>query len=238
MNIIDVVIILLLLMGAVVGFKRGFTKEVISFIGLVLVVALAFMFKNPISVFFYEHLPFFKFGGIFKGVTVLNIALYEVIAFIVVFSILMILFKILLMVSSVFEKILNFTIILGIPSKILGAVVGVIENFIIVFIFLYILSLPIFNIDIVENSKYRKNILNSTPILSKVAENTLNMFEEFGTLTDKYENATNPMEFNRETLDLFLKYKIVTVDSIEKLVEKNKIEIDNIDSLINKYKEA
>ena len=36
-----------------------------------------------------KFLPFFNFGGIIKGVTVLNIALYEAIAFILVAGILM-----------------------------------------------------------------------------------------------------------------------------------------------------
>ena len=75
MNGFDAAIILILIMGAVVGFKRGFTYEVVSTVGFFLVLILAYFLKNPLSVFLYEHLPFFKFGGIFKGVTVLNIFL-------------------------------------------------------------------------------------------------------------------------------------------------------------------
>lgn len=81
MNGFDAAIILILIMGAVVGFKRGFTYEVVSTVGFFLVLILAYFLKNPLSVFLYEHLPFFKFGGIFKGVTVLNIFLYEVMLF-------------------------------------------------------------------------------------------------------------------------------------------------------------
>lgn len=238
MNIIDIVIVLLLAMGAVVGFKRGFTKSLVSFVGFILVVALSFLLKTPVSSFFYEHLPFFKFGGMLKGITVLNIAFYEILAFFLVFGILMALFKILLMATSIFETVLKFTIVLGIPSKILGAIVGVAENFVFAFIILYILSLPFFNVDIVRESKLRKPILESTPILSKAIDNTVQVFDEFVALKDKYEQSTSPMDFNRETLDLFLKYKIIDVESVEKLVQKNKLEIDGINELLNKYKEA
>ena len=99
MNIIDVLIILLILFGGFVGLKRGFTKELLSFVGFVLILVIAFILKNPISSFLYENLPFFGFSGSFKGITVLNILIYEVIAFLIVFSILMIIFKVLVLKS-------------------------------------------------------------------------------------------------------------------------------------------
>lgn len=236
MNIVDVVIILLLLYGAVIGFKNGFTRQVVSFLGIVIITALSFYLKNYISVFLYEHLPFFKFGGIFKGVTVLNIALYEVIAFLIVFNILLIVFRILLTFTKIFEKILAFTIILGIPSKILGAIVGVVEYFIIVFIGLYVCSLPFFTGDILKGSKYAGKILHSTPILSTSISNTMKVFKEFEELKDKYEVTDQASEFNLETLDLFLKYKVITVESTERLINQKKLDMPNVDSVLNKYR--
>ena len=74
---VDLIIIVLVLLGAFVGAKRGFTRELVSVIGFLVCIVLAFLFKNPIAAFLYDHLPFFSFGGIFKGVTALNILLYE-----------------------------------------------------------------------------------------------------------------------------------------------------------------
>lgn len=236
MNIVDVIIILLLLYGAVMGFKHGFTRQLVSFLGILVITALSFYFKNYISVFMYEHLPFFKFGGIFKGVTVLNIALYEVIAFLIVFNILLIIFRILLTFTKIFEKILTFTIILGIPSKILGAVVGVVEYFIIIFIGLYVCSLPFFTGNLLNGSKYADKILNSTPILSTHISKTMKVFKEFEELKDKYEVMNQASEFNLETLDLFLKYKVITVESTERLINQKKLDIPNVDSVLNKYR--
>lgn len=51
------------------------------------------------------------------------------------------------------------------------------------------------------------------------------------------KKAPNATEFNRETLDLFLKYDVITVDSVETLRDKNKLKIDNLDEILNKYKE-
>ena len=235
MNIIDAVIILCILAGAVVGFKRGFTKQVLSFLGVFVVVVLAFWLKNPVSIFLYEHLPFFKFGGIFKGVTVLNIALYEFIALFILLAILTLILKVLVFASSIFEKILKFTIILGIPSKILGAIVGVVESFVWIFILLYVFTLPVFHINIISESKYKDQILKHTPVLSGFADETVEVIEEFTSLKEKYEETPNANEFNKETLDLFLKYNIITIESVDKLIEKNKLEIDGVEEILDYY---
>ena len=226
MNIVDILIIVFLVFGALVGFRRGFTKQLVSSIGLIVIVILAFVLKNPLSALLYENLPFFKFGGIFKGVTALNILVYEVLAFFIVLSILMFIFKILLFVTSIFEKFLTMTIILGIPSKILGAILGVLENFILVFILLYILSLPIFNINGLNDSKLKSGILKKTPILSTQVDKSVKVIDEFIELKDKYESINDSNSFNLEALDLLLKHKITTVKSVEKLIEKDKIQIN------------
>lgn len=237
MNGFDAAIILILIMGAVVGFKRGFTYEVVSAIGFFLVLVLAYFLKNPLSVFLYEHLPFFKFGGIFKGVTVLNIFLYEVIAFLIVAIILMFILKIVAKVTNLFEKFLKFTFIFSIPSKIAGMIVGVIESYVWVYIILYILNLPMFDIPLLQKSNYKDQILNHTVILSNATDHSMKVINEFLELKDKYEVTPNATEFNRETLDLFLKYDVITVDSVETLRDRDKLKIDNLDEILNKYKE-
>lgn len=238
MNIVDLLIIIFILIGAIVGFKRGFTTSLVNFIGVILVVIIAYFLKNPVSEILMSFCPFFNFGGIIKGVTVLNIAVYEIIAFILVFSLLMIGLKALLMATGILETLLKFTIVLGLPSKILGAIVGLIENYIIVFFVLYILSMPNFlDVGFIKDSTYREPILKNTPILSNVAESTLAVLDEFKGLSDKYTETENSNEFNLETLDLFLKYKVVTVDVVQKLDDSGKIKIDGIETVLNKYKE-
>ena len=238
MNIIDLLIIIFILIGTAVGFKRGFTSSLFNFVGVILVIIIAYFLKNPISEFLMSFCPFFSFGGIIKGVTVLNIAVYEIIAFILVFSLLMIGLKALLMATGILETLLKFTIVLGLPSKILGAIVGLIENYIIVFFVLYILSMPNFlDVGFIKDSTYREPILKNTPILSNVAESTLAVLDEFKGLSDKYTETENSNEFNLETLDLFLKYKVVTVDTVEKLDDSGKIKIEGIETVLNKYRE-
>lgn len=236
MNIVDIGIIIFILFGGLLGFKRGFTKQLIQTIGSILVIVLAFKIKNPVSSFLYQTLPFFKFGGVFKGVSVLNIVLYEFIAFLIVVSLLGILLRVLLFASSIFETLLNMTIVLGIPSKIMGFLIGLVQNYIIVFIALYLLSLPIINFEPLNTSKYKNDILTKTPILAKLGDKSLTIVADFKELKNKYKDIKEPDQFNLDAIDLLLSKKIVQVSSIDKLVTKGKLQINNIESVLQKYR--
>lgn len=237
MNIIDIIVILVIISGLCLGFKRGLTREVVHFAKFALALVIAFLLKNPLSKLMYEHLPFFDFGGLFKGVSALNIILYEFIAFLLVLAIVLVIFRILLLATAIFEKILNTTVILSLPSKILGMIIGGIHYYLIVFILLFVITLPIFKLgDILAQSKLRDAILNKTPILSGLVDKTVSIIDEFNELGEKFKTEDDTDQFNLETIDLFLKYNIITVDAVETLNAKDKLQIDRLESVLEKYR--
>ena len=233
-GIIDAIILLFILLGGVVGFKEGVIKKLTSVVGLVLVIVIAFMFKNKISVYFYENLPFLDFWGVFKGIQVLNIVFYEVLAFLIIASALMIVYNILLGVTGLIEKLLKATVILSIPSKILGFIVGMIEAYIWVYVILFILTLPVINIKEVYTSNIANFIMKETPYLSKYTNKTVEVYSDLYEIIDNKENKTNE-EVNIDAMELMLKYDIITVESAEKLIKRNKVAIED-DSFLNKYR--
>lgn len=230
---IDIIIVLILLMGAVVGFKRGVIKSAVTFIGAIVVIILAFYLKNPVSKLMYTYLPFFNFAGDFEGLTVLNIVIYEALAFVIVYVILMSILQILISVTGVIEKVLNFTIVLGIPSKLLGALFGFFETYLFVFVALFLLSqIPVTNAYI-KDSFVADKIANSSPILSGISENYYKAFEEIISIKD--QNIHDKNEYNRQSLDILLKYDIVDVYSARDLIESGKMPIDNAEGILDKY---
>lgn len=239
MCIADLLIIIIILFSGLIGFKRGFTKELVCFLGFFIIIILAFLLKNPLSTIMYEYLPFIKFSGSLKGILSVNILIYEIISFLIVFSILLIILKVIIMATTIFEKLLKITIILGIPSKILGFIIGLIEGITWCFIILYILCMPVFNIKSLKESKLKKGILNNMPILSNITNDTLKASYEFISLKEEYEKDKNMLntEFDLKSLDIMLKYKIVSIKSVDKLIEKDKLNIKNIDVILKKYKE-
>lgn len=230
MNILDAVIIIILILGIMGGFKRGFVKETILLLGLIAVLVASYYLKNPVATFLYKHLPFFNFNGIFRGVSIINILLYEVLAFLVVFAVLYLVLRILLKISGLIESLLKATIILGFFSKIAGGIVGFIESYIIVFIILFIANQPFIRISGIEDSKVAKFMLNHTIVLSDTVENTNKVVEEIYGLSKIYKNDSK--EFNNKAIDLFIKYEIISEENLNYLIDKGKIEYKK-EELIN-----
>lgn len=226
MNVVDVIIIALLILGGVAGFKAGVIKKLTDFIGMFVVIILAFYLKNYISVIMYENLPFFNFFGLINGIDALNILLYEVIAFLVIFIALLFVLKVVLMLTGLVEKILKATVILSIPSKLLGIVVGVIEMYVYLFLILGIVSLPIFDSSFLKDSKMNNFILNNTPVLSGVSEEIIDIYGDVYNIIDNRKNKTNE-QLNEEILKVLIDKKVVTKESAKKLVDKNKIHIND-----------
>lgn len=228
MNIIDAVLILIILAAGIVGFKRGVFKELVMTVGFFLVFIISFKLKNPLAEWLSFNLPFFDFYGSLKGATSLNIILYQLIAFLIIFSLIMIVFRIILSVTGVFEKILKYTIILGIPSKICGFVVGLVEGYIVMFIVIFVLSQPIFDVGIIDDSKYANRVLNSSPILSKTVSKTNDAIKDICIIQKEFVNDKNVKIFNTNVVNVLLKYKLVNYQYIEKLTSIGKIKINDV----------
>ena len=162
MSVVDIIILVVIALGGYIGYKKGFLSQLVSLVGFIIVLIGAFLLKNPVSQFLYNNLPFFKFGGILEGVTVINIILYEVVAVVLTA---LVLWGILKIVTILFNKIssaLNEIFIFEMLSQLGGCFLGLIENYIVVFLCLYITSLPFFNIALLKESEFRTKILNDT----------------------------------------------------------------------------
>ena len=236
MNIIDILIVLLILLTGVVGLKRGFFKEIIILFGWVFVFILAFYLKDPIANWMSLNLPFFNFFGLFKGMTILNILMYQIIAFALIFSLLMALFGFIISFTGLFEKLLKMTIILAIPSKIGGFIVGLLEGYFLVFIGLFILSQPAFNINMLNEAKLKPIILEGTPIFGNVVKDTYNAVTDIYKLSEVYTVNGDKNFFERDVIDTLLKHDIVTVDYIESLIKVGKVTTTDIDEILDKYR--
>lgn len=238
MNIIDVIIILLVLLCGVIGMKKGFVRTTISLIGIILVFIFSFYLKNPIAEVLSLHLPFFNFSGSFKGATILNVVIYQIIAFIIVFIVLMSLYCFIVKISKILEKILDLTFILAIPSKIAGFIVGILEGAFISLIMVVVLSLPILNFDLVRDSNVRKYLYNASPIVGNITNDMNTAIDEIIALKDKFEDEESKEEFNLSCLDVLLKNNVITIKYAENIRDSYKLKIDKVkvQEVIDKYK--
>lgn len=72
--------------------------------------------------------------------------------------------------------------------------------------------------------------------MSGLVDKTISIIDEFNELGQKYKTEDDADQFNLETIDLFLKYNIITVDAVETLNEKDKLQIDHLESVLDKYR--
>lgn len=228
-NVIDVIIILFLLAGAILGFKKGAIQTLATLIGTILIIILAYYLKNPLSVFLYTYLPFFKLGGIFNGITVINILIYEAIAFLIVLGVLSVLLSVILKITGILSKIVDHSIILTLPSKLIGIAVGFLEAYVFLFVLLFIFSQFSFSNTVLKDSKYTNIILSKTPFTTGF-KNSYNAFNEIRDLGNN--NSSNK---DYEALNTLLKYDIITTDNAHKLVDNGKINIKGSNKLIERY---
>ena len=249
LNIIDVFIIIFLILGAIVGFKNGAIKEGTKFIGLFAIIIISFLLKDRLMVVLYENLPFFDFFGMIKGISAINILLYQLVSFVVIFLALFFFLKVLLVITGLIEWLLKLTIFLSIPSKILGIFVGLLEYYIYVFIALYVIAMPIFNFDAVNESSLANKILDDTPILSDMVDDTVDVYTDVWNIIKLKDDKSNK-EVNTLVLATLLDNNLITIESVKKLVLTNKITIEDetildnyvedgdlYDKLMEKYKE-
>ena len=170
------------------------------------------------------YLPFFEFKGLINGISSLNIMLYQLIAFLIVFGLLLGIYIFTLKLSRIVQKIVNATIILVIPSKVLGGLVSLIKGYLIVFIISVILIIPFGNVEMFRDSTIINFVLYKTPLLSRYTSTYTKPISDIIDLSRSVKgNNITSEEANQKAIDIMIEYKVVDSNTIDKLKDSNKI---------------
>ena len=236
-SILDIALILILFMFAVGGFRKGAIKEAVSLVGIVAVFVIAFLLKGVLGNLLCKFLPFFDFAGNLEGVTVLNILLYQLVAFIIIYSLLFSIYVIVVKISSGIQKLVNMTIVLWIPSKIIGALIAFVTGYIVIFAVLLVLLIPLKDSNLFKDSKVANYIVYDSPILSSSSESISNSINEIYDLSAELSRGKiDKNEANLQTMDILLKYKIVSPKTAKQLVALDKLDgISGLEEVIESY---
>ena len=235
MNIVDYIMIAILLLYALKGFKNGFLPALVNLASSFLIFVIAFYLKTPISTILYENLPFLNFAGVFKGVIAINILFYEGIAYVVAMIILGIIFAIIKKVSLFIQKILSITLFLTIPFKIIGALIGIVEGILYCFILLFVASVVNTTAPYVNESKYASIVLTEIPIINNITGSLTNSTKKVYEVILKNKNNTD--KANLESIDILMKYDILSYESAKKVHDDGKLNIVGVEEVIEVYKE-
>ena len=193
--VLSIIIIMFILLGTVVGIKRGFLYQLIKMLSNIIVFVVAILLKNPVADILINN---FDIINIDKSISII---FYRAISFILICFILKLVILLVLKITRVLEKVLEATIVLAIPSKILGGILGFIEYYIYAFIILLVLSIPVFNIDVYK-SDVAKFILKETPLVSKNVD--ISLFEDL-----KFEYDKGDIASEEEYIKILKKHGVI-----------------------------
>ncbi|MFC2103165.1 CvpA family protein [Bacteroidota bacterium] len=146
MNPIDLIIIITVLVGFILGFKDGFVRKLIGIIGFILAIILASLYKDDLGVMIEYALG-------------IEFYLSEIISAIVIFLSVIIVFTILKRVIHPFDKVNNLI------NQIVGGIVGILQ--LLIFLSAVFLLLNVFNIpakDTQESSALYKTTYKIIPV--------------------------------------------------------------------------
>ena len=228
--IISLLVILLLISDLIAGYKEGFLESSVKFLKMVIAMIIAYFTKAPLSKILYMNFPFFEIGGIFKGVSAVSILLYEVLAFFVILLLVWIILNIISSIIKLDEKILRAVSIIGVPNKIMGAIVGVLKSVIFLY-FVLSLFFVVSNFLELDTGKSLGNYIVEIPVLKNTFGSVLDSFDQISDLAVEYENVQDKEKLNKESIDILLKYDIITQENLELLIKSGKVEyrVDNAD---------
>ncbi|MDI2588314.1 CvpA family protein [Psychrobacillus sp. NEAU-3TGS] len=171
---LDILILILLVAGLITGAKRGLIVQLIHMTGFIIALFVAYTYYKPLADKFVLWIPFPAItAGSKLTIAVENLELdqtfYRVIAFVLIFIAVKLVLQ---LIASMFD-FLKYLPILGFVSNLVGAVLGFIEFYFILFVLLYVCALlPIdFIQNLISNSILTGWMLEHTPILSELVKN-------------------------------------------------------------------
>ena len=220
--IVNAVIILFLIMGVYDGYKKGFIDGIFRLLGVVLALFLAYMYKDKLSVILYTHLPFIKLGGLFRGVSVINILIYELIAFVLIFIVAILVVDLIVKTSGIVEKILKIIPLFEFVNGVLGAIIGLAQTVLILYFVIFVFKFGCNLFGFQMQPSLADNVLE-IQILDEKFGSTISSFNEIASLAKSYEDSKDKSELNDKSIDILLKYGIISQENLDILIKNNKI---------------
>ena len=79
------------------------------------------------------------------------------------------------------------------------------------------------------------SILDKTPLIGSMVNETYDAILEISDLQEKYEDTKNKDAYNGEILSIMLKYHVITPETTRKLIESNKLDFNGAEEILNTF---
>ncbi|MDV2581168.1 CvpA family protein [Alkalibacillus haloalkaliphilus] len=171
---LDIILLILLILGFLIGLKRGFILQLMHLAGFVVAFIVARLYYEDLAGLLELWIPNPNtadehfWGTLISGSGLVD-AFYNGVAFIIIFIIVKILMQVL---ANMLDFVSNIPILSSI-NNLLGSIFGLIEMYVIVFVVLFLLSLVSVDFvqDFIQDSSIASFMIENTPLLSDLIKN-------------------------------------------------------------------
>ena len=170
---LDILLLLLLVASFIIGAKRGLIVQLMHVVTLIVAFVVALIYYKPLAQKFVLWIPYPAFtDGITQTINLEAIdvdrTFYQVLAFALIFFVVKFALQI---VASIFD-FLTYLPVLHTVNRLLGAVFGFVEMYLLLFLALYVFALlPIEKIQVIlADSSLTRFMLEKTPIFTSLVK--------------------------------------------------------------------
>lgn len=228
MKISEIVIIIIILLGALIGFKKGAIKEIFELVGTISIIIIAYLLKGYLASLLIKLLPFFNFKG-YVGLYSINFLIYDVISFIIIFVLLYCILNILINLAGFIDKLINLSVIFALPSKIIGLLLGMVNALVFIFLLCYIAMQIPHTQKYVMESKVSTSILERTPIVNVVCSKGILVGEDvYNKLSNYSFKEEDTQDMNLQIATSVAKYGLVDKTLIQEVINKGKLNLEHV----------
>lgn len=228
--VVNIILIAFIALGTYAGFRRGLIKSLVNFIGLIAIIIISYSLKTSLANFLIDKMPFFNFSGTLEGLTSLNILIYNIVAFVVIFIVLYCILNIVIAVTGFIDTLLKFTVIWVIPSKIGGAIVGFLESWVFLFLVAFVLTQFSVTNAFIKNSSVANIILDHTPVIGTFLGDAKGAAEEIYAGIEEFskDETKTTNDLNLYILQIEINYGLISKEKATELMQIGKVGLKGV----------
>lgn len=224
MNYIEIIMIIFILVGLIVGWSKGFWKTGTDLLAMFISMVIASMLKKPLAILLMKILPFIEFG---KDIYSLNILFYYIIAYFVIFLLIMVIYQAIMIRTGLDEILVEKSFSSSILSKSISSILGLPFMIIVLYNLLLIVNFPYINVKAIDNSNLIDRFFTKTLILNNTNASLYLAEENASEYLHKilYKRLSNKEKDNIIIYEFYLN-DLVDSDTISTLKKQKKIKKD------------
>ncbi len=225
-SVMNVICFVVPIVGFIVGLMKGFVDRSVRVIEGGIIIFLSLYLKNPISTLLYKFAPFFN-----MQYKVVNVLLYEFIAFVIIALIMVVIVYILNKFINFVSKVIGLIMSIGIPTPILGAFVSMAEYLFFLYVFIFIVFFFSNLTDSPVEASVANKIYYNMPVLRPIFAKPFDSCLDVAKSISSNESAD---KINYNSMKILLDNGFITYDNAKYIIETNKIKFANSKELLLK----